>query len=188
MDKDIDIILEEYKTLREELLLHSAQKRQVIIWLTTAYIALTGVILKYGEFLNCDIASTILLLLLIPFISLYQDESDCIGSIASYIENYIEMKLPDLKWTKSNVESLDLPIYKLFLDSIIGKKSIFYLFGILSWLLPYFVFENRCYRFIPTTILIILTIIYLSKILRFLTWRDRRKKETERWQKHFKRK
>lgn len=102
--------LEEYRTLREELLLHLKMSIQVLIWAGAAVAAVLGILAKMESeaanslFVLENWIGLLLLAVVTPFVIVYRQERFTIARIATYIEVRFEKNIPDLCWTTKNAE------------------------------------------------------------------------------------
>jgi hypothetical protein len=103
MDSErFNLLIEEYKTLRSELLLHMKQSQQVLAWSGTIAVATVGLCLKAVDIIPKEYSGLILLAIITPITLVYKHECFVIGKIASYIQHRIEPVLVDLNWTTDN--------------------------------------------------------------------------------------
>ncbi len=190
---DIKVLLEEYRTLREELLLHYRLSRQAIVWMSTAFVALVGLFLKFEPPVSWKLASSVHTLLLIPFLSLYQHERTKIIRIASYLEVCIEPHSEELNWSGRYVRSKKVMQVKglkrqirMCLQTLLGVEILFFIFGFLSVLIPWIALGS------PTSgglrrvdwqlvVMVGLNLYYVYRLVWFFTWPQRREKVVERW-------
>ncbi len=158
------ILMEEYKTLREELLLHIRVINQILISSgTLAFVALTFLIKMDVDY---DVCGIVLLLLLIPLFFKYRDEVFYIARIASYIEKRIEQRLDELNWTTQyNRACATHPScfrFHRYLTGVLPHAEVCYFMILLAmtWLLPVYLNESF---YSPSTILImgVLSAIYI---------------------------
>ena len=95
-------IIEEYKTLREELMLHMKLQRQALAFSGTAFFAILALLAKTDRSIDPEILGIGLLSIITPMFMLFLSESYRIAEIATYIEARIEPKVTGLEWTRLN--------------------------------------------------------------------------------------
>ncbi len=177
-----DALLEEYKTLREEILLHVLLEKQIFALSGTLYfLALTFMTgLKMDT--NFDLLGIILLLLLIPLFIIYRNEVFTIGKIASYIEKCIEPNVKYLDWTRLHIRST--PKYESkFLKwtvwpSYIGVSIYFIILFLLSWLIPIYL-KGSFYSLRSLAIMGVLSLVYMHNFIILINY----KKYRTAWEK-----
>ena len=98
-------LIEEYKSLREELLLHIKLERQILALSGTVFFIVFGVLNQVGTKLDHDLWGIILMALITPLFLLYRGEVFSIAKIASYIEKFIEPKVKGLEWTGTHIKA-----------------------------------------------------------------------------------
>lgn len=137
-----DVLLEEYKTLREELLLHVKLERQILALSgTLAFLVLTFMT-RIGAVHNYDLWGVTLVVLLTPVFIIYRMEVFAVAKIASYIELCIESRIPDLCWTTRHIRSHPTFGSQLWscgvvkLDSLTAIGIYFLVLLALSWAIP----------------------------------------------------
>ncbi len=168
-------MLEEYNTLREELLLHIKLERQVLALSgTVAFVAFTFCA-KFATVVPYDLYGVILLLLLTPIFLVYRAESFTIAKIASYIENCIESKVDGLNWTGHNINKPARRSWRVLDLSSTATGAIYFLILLLlSWGLPLYL--KGKYLSIPATVaMAALSAVYLVNAVLLLSYRHYRR-------------
>jgi hypothetical protein len=156
--------LEEYKTLREELLLHIKVINQIIVSSGALYFVALTFLSKID--VNYDLSGILLLSLLIPLFFKYRYEVFTIAKIASYIEKCIETKIDGLNWTGLHMQSLSKHRSSFTLLTFLGgvwrNAEVFYFLILLTltWLLPLYL-KKAFYSVGATVIMLILTAVYI---------------------------
>ncbi|MEM7456984.1 MAG: hypothetical protein AAF456_21755, partial [Planctomycetota bacterium] len=147
-------ILEEYKTLREELMLHVRLERQIVGLSSTLIFVVLGVFANLDNPALNQLCGLTLLMLLAPITLLYTHETFAIAKIASYIQQHIESRVPNLSWTTKHIEGLNRfatsqdrhPWYRRVphLSVRICVLLYFSTLTVLAWSLPFY-FEASFY-------------------------------------------
>lgn len=100
-----EAVLEEYRALREEILLHLRLRRQVVALSGSLFFVVLGFLAQSKDLVAYDLWGILCLLILLPLIMIYRYEVFAIARIASYIERFIEPRVEGLTWTRANVEA-----------------------------------------------------------------------------------
>jgi len=178
-------LLEEYKTLREELLLHIRVINQILISSgTLAFVALTFLIKIDVAY---DVCGIVLLLLLIPLFFKYRDEVFSIARIATYIEKRIEQRVEGLNWTTQyNRACAAQPScfrFHRYLTRTLPHAEVCYfmILLVMTWLLPIYLNESF-YSWSTTLIMGLLSAIYVYNYLILRKYRKYRQTWEKTWE------
>lgn len=143
-EKKENYSIEEYKTLREEILLRVRLQFQAVIFSGTAFfLALTFLSRMEPYKFNVEYWGLMLLLMINPFYLMYRMHVFAIAKIASYIEKCIEPDHDGLNWTGSHILSSSINNYEnlSFLDKFNVSINIismyFFTMTLISWVLPW---------------------------------------------------
>ena len=182
-------VLEEYKTLREEILLHIKLEKQVFALSGTLYFLVLSFMTSSKINVNHDYSGVILLLLITPLFVIYRTEHFTIGKIASYIEKCIESKVDGLDWTRLHSQShLRYPskfLKWILLSSNTAVSIYFIVLLLLSWLIPAYL-KGSFYSRLSLTIMVLLSLVYLWNFIVSLNFRRYRAVWEETWEKALK--
>ena len=167
-------MLEEYRTLREELLMHLKQSHQVLFWSGSIVAATLGIFFRSSSSIPPDYAGLALLTILTPIVMVYRHESFIVGKIASYIQHRIESKTDGLNWTKANFNKLKNSYYGNFElhSTSIGSVYFAVLFA-LAWvlILAYFSKETGFIIISFSTILSFIFLLNIGLLIRYKPYR-----------------
>lgn len=179
--------LEEYKSLREEVLLHIKLERQILALAGTIFFLALTFLAKALPESHADIWSIVIMILLTPLFALYRAELFAIAKIASYIEEFIEPQVEGLKWTGTHIQGLKRfdkagPRVRFKISSHEAASIYFVVLLVVAWSLPW-VFD-ACTPSWPTISgMAILSFIYILNLASLLRYGSHR----ERWQNVWKR-
>lgn len=179
-----EALLEEYKTLREELLLHIKGINQILISSgTLAFVALTFLI-KIG--VNYDVCGIVLLLLLLPLFFKYRNEVFSIARIVTYLEKRIEARVEGLNWTTQYNEACakyrSCFRFHRCLRKVSPHAEVYYFMVLLvmTWLLPVYL-KKAFYSGSTTVIMAILSVVYIYNYILLRKYREYRSVWEQIW-------
>ena len=182
-----NVLLEEYKTLREELMLHIKLEKQILALSGTLYFLALTFFSKLETSIDYDLCSIILILLLTPLFIIYRVEVFSIAKIASYIEKCIEPKAKGLNWTRLHIRALPTHGKKCFnwrtfeisSSAVIGIYFLVLL--ALSWVFPIYL-KGSFLSLFPTIVMVPFSLIYIYNFLILLNYRKYRKGWESIWE------
>ena len=186
----LNVLLEEYRTLREELLLHIRQERQIVVVSGTVYFAMLAFLAKFGQTLSVDLWGIAPIVFLTPLFLLYRAELFSIAKIASYIGRFIEPEAKGLRWTRANIESSSKFGNKLFgwfpfrvsPHQAIGLYFIVLLF--ISWVVPPYL-KGQWPSWLALSIMAGLSLVYIANFVSLIRYRSHRLKWEKIWEKTY---
>jgi len=184
-------ILEEYRTLREELLLNITLERQILTISSTIYFAILAFLCKFGNNISVGMWSIILLLVITPHFLLYRAVLFKIGNIASYIEKFIESEVKELRWTQAYIEAIPKFGKRVFgkwsfnlsKHQVIGIYYLIFLF-ISCFVPPYF--TGKIFSPSAMCIIGILSLINIVNFIMLMRYRSFRQKWEKIWDLSYK--
>lgn len=170
-------LLEEYKTLREELLLHIKGTNQILISSgTLAFVALAFLIKIDVDY---DVCGILLLLLLTPLFFKYRNEVFSIARIATYIEKRIEVKVEGLNWTTQYNEACATHPscfrFHRYLRKVSPHAEVYYFLILLAmtWSLPVYL-KKAFYSGSTIVIMSVLSAVYIYNYILLRKYRQYR--------------
>lgn len=183
-------VLEEYRTLREELLLHMKWGRQIVAASGPLFFIAVGGFLQFESSEATVVLGLVLLLVLVPLFLIYRAEVFSIARIASYIEKCIEPSVDGLRWTRANAASrIEHPKSKVrkFASRVMAPPTLrggvilyFAIMVALAWWLPVHLL-GHWYPGIVTVAMAALTAIFLWNCVLLALYRIRRRAWEEAW-------
>lgn len=180
-------IIEEYKTLREEVLLHIRMERQILALSGTVFFVVVAFLSKAG--VSPSLWGVLLMALITPIFLLYREEVCAIAKIASYIHYCIEPRVEGLEWAHAHIDAIpkygkDIfirPSLELSPSRVIG--AYFLVLLAVSWALP-FIKDSHMSPGLAV-VMSVLSAVYLINFVCLLRYRQYREKWDTIWQKSF---
>ena len=174
--------LEEYKSLREEVLLHIKLERQILALTGTVFFLALTFAAKFLPESHADIWSIVIMILLTPLFALYRAELFAIAKIASYIEEFIEPNVKGLRWTGTHIQGVKRfdkasPRAPFKISSHQAAGIYFVVLLVVAWALPW-VFDGCTPSWTSLGAMAILSFIYILNLASLLRYGSHR----ERWQ------
>ncbi len=130
-------LIEEYKTLRDEIITHIKLKRQMVGLSGTVVVIAITFCEKTAASISYDLLGVLLLILLVPIFLVYRAECFSIAKIASYIEKRIESKVEGLNWAGANINRPSRRGLRIFdIRSSTTEAMYFLMLLMVSWGVP----------------------------------------------------
>jgi len=183
-----DPLIEEYKALREEILLHIKFERQILAISGTVFFVALAFLTQLSVELDRDLWGVILIGLMTPLFLLYRVEVMTIAKISSYIQKFIESKVEDLEWTGAHIEAIPKfgrGLFHWWLLDIGASRVIGFYFLILlsiAWALPWYLDGERPSWF-ALGIMLALSVLYIANFISLLFYRSFRARWEAIWEK-----
>lgn len=185
-------LLEEYRSLREEMLLHLKLERQILALSGSLFFLILN-FLRVSKDLNIDFTlyGVILQLSLLPLYVIFRVEVLTNAKIASYIQVCIEPKISTLSWTGLNIKATP-EFYKragwgIDFARHFGSNLYFLILLVLSWFIPLHLKGSffDLYKTCDLTVfiaMVILSLVYLENFFRLKSYIKKRKIWVNIWE------
>lgn len=180
-------LLEEYRTLREEILLHIRLERQILALSGTVFFVGLAFLDQARSSLAPDLWGVLLIGLLTPLFLLYRAELFAIAKIAAYVQICIEPKVEGLEWTGAHIKAMPIhgvhefprPGFEVPPHRAIAAYFVA-LFGT-AWSVPFLLGEPPSWTVLGVmSILSIISFANLVSLFRFRSYRARWEKVWQR--------
>ncbi len=189
--QNTDYLIDEYRTLREELMLHMKQEWQVIGASATLAFVVVGVFAKIDDPVAYQLSGLALQMLLAPLSMIYTHESFAIAKIASFLQKNVERELTGLSWTTQHIVALsrfaerekEHSWHERVSNVPIRLAVILYfsLLLVLSWALPFYLAEG----ILPLSIALAMcvpTVMVIFNLLKLKAYNEHRSEWDSIWE------